>query len=620
MERPEHRLLLETLARLRSLLAKKAVVRRVKKAGQIEALRALVAQFTQEYNPTLDEEQSRALRLGIPTRLRAVHVSLELPELSAAEVKALHFRSTNKATVDSGLARQAFRLLDSLRDLIAPPPAPGDDPSATLTMAPSHPERPAEPTEVLWPRISGPRRAEVDEEVSIEAWYALQPGEDADRSLTAAVIAGQVAVDVSAEVTGALVLESPAHRTLTGAAGKRPGGVTFRCRAVREGAGQVHVTFRVKGDECTLTHTLAVHAIGQLTDRLRASDEHRGQLTRGLPSPDLTLTARALDHGLDVQLCDPTGELFVDGITPLDRTTAAILRQWVDEGWRLSQQQPSQARERQLGTIGANLARKMLAPSFIDALRSHPAGHLRICCDDPSLPWEMLRLGGPDDRPLAEAAAVARYPLRGRWGRRHRPGEAVLVVAKDAGAAAEQAAIAALGMGSVTALDTAAALVDRLASAAPIGVLHFACHGDARLERSGSQRLILRDGDLIPAVVLADPDASPLAGALVFINACRAAAGDRVEPGLVGHHAWAEAFLAAGAAAVIAPVCAVSDAEASAFAVAVYAGLCDGHPVDEAVRRARVGRAAAEPGRFERLAYVLYAPPGVRVGQHRESP
>lgn len=607
--RREHRLMLETLERVRLLLSSASKMRRIDRVpGRADTLRAEVADILDAYDASLDEEAVRTLRQSIPGRLRRVYPDLKLPDLPAGVGEQIALRGDRQPPFAA--SSNTYRIINGLRGLLG----------AAATAPATHPA-PAgsQETEVIYPRVRGPRRAEIEAEFSVEATYDLTPG-DAEQSMTAPVVDDAVTLTVLAEATGGIELVSPPKQTLLAPAGARPGGITFRCRATRQGTGQMHLTFRAGGAECTLTHTIGVFARGALSAPQReAFDARGGRLPRGLPPPDLTLVARPLGDGLDVQLSDASGEVFSDGIAPLDARAAEALRRWVLDGWRLSGQQPSATRELQLGVIGSNLARSMLPPSVLGGLASQPAGHLRVTCDDPALPWEMLRIAGPDAPPLAESAAVARFPRRGRWGRAPRPGEVVLVNAKAHDAGAERQALSALGLGAVSVVGTVAEFVERQSSAAPIGVLHFACHGDARLDEPGSHALALNDGDLIPAVILRDADASPLAGALVFINACRAAHGDRTPPGMIGHHAWAEAFLDAGAACVIAPVCNVADAEASAFAVAVYRALREGLFVAKAVQRARQERAAAAPGSFERLAYVVYAPPGIRIGQHREA-
>lgn len=604
--RPEHRLMLQTLARIRALLASRAKMRPIEAAGKGDALRAAVADILETYNAAMSEAEVHTLRTDVIKRLRRVYPRVELPPLPRDFTEQVVFRSVDHS-VDG---RPGPTITGVLRDLYALilPARPAIDPDATLSSG-----RPAE-TEVVYPRVAGPQRVEIGDELSVEATYTLHADDAATRPLTAPVGDGRVRVEVVAEATGALALTSPAKRAIEGVAGKAPGGVTFHCRATRGGTGQVHVTFRAGGDTSTVTHSVMVFEAGALTARRReAQSVGRGALYPTLPPAELELTARVLDGAVDIELSGADGILHVDGVATPDDDIAEILRRAIDDGWQHGTRLSSSARERQLGIIGANLAGQLLTRPLIDALQSQPAGHLRLRCTDPSLPWEMLRLGGPDGRPLGEATAVARAPMRGRGGRPHRPGEVVLVSDAGRDVSGEHAALTALGFGEVSVMHGVDAFTARQLDRAPIGVLHFAGRGDAAVDGRGSRALAFDDGRLSPRVIARDPAQSPLAGALVFVDAGRGADADEGAPGLLGHDAWASALLAAGAAAVIAPVCAVDDAEASAFAVAVYGALRDGHPVAEAVRRARCARAEAAPGRFERLAYVVHAPPGVRV-------
>lgn len=605
--RPEHRAMWETLVRIRELLRSTSKLKRIERAGRLDALRAEVKRITDAYDASMPDDEVRALRVGIAGRLRAVHHTIELPELPHGAVEQILVRSSERGV--DGLSRPTITgIIRDIYTLLMPTRRPTIDPNSNLSS-----DAPPK-TEVIYPCVGGPQRAEIGGEVSVEAWYALHPDDADSKSLTVTARGDRVLVEVFAEATGALSLTSPPKCTLESVPGKAPGGVTFRCHAIRNGTGRVHVTFRAGGDTFTMTHSVMVFEVGSLTERRRSAQAvESGALYATLPPPELELTARVVDRGVDVELTSAIGVLYVSGIATLGDTTAETLLRAIYDGWYLGTQRSSRARERQLGVIGANLARQMLTPELTDALASQPAGHLRLRCTDPSLPWEMLRLGGPDGIPLAQAVALVRAPIRGRWGRPHRPGEVVLV--SDAGRddSNEHEALTALGFGEVSVVHSVEAFTDRQLERTPIGVLHFACDSDVKGDGSGAHALMLDDGYLSPAAIWGYPDESPLAGALVFVNACRGGHADELTPWLIGHHAWAEAFLAAGAAAVIAPVCAVDDAEASAFAVAVYRALRAGHPVAEAVRQARCARAAAAPGRFERLAYVVYAPPGVRV-------
>ena len=95
----------------------------------------------------------------------------------------------------------------------------------------------------------------------------------------------------------------------------------------------------------------------------------------------------------------------------------------------------------------------------------------------------------------------------------------------------------------------------------------------------------------------------PLAGAFVFLNAC---AAGRAAEGLIGHGPWAETFLKAGAAAVLAPVSPVEDEAARHFAEEVYAALAEGTPIADAVQAGR--RALGDAP--SRLVWLLYAAHG----------
>jgi CHAT domain-containing protein len=123
----------------------------------------------------------------------------------------------------------------------------------------------------------------------------------------------------------------------------------------------------------------------------------------------------------------------------------------------------------------------------------------------------------------------------------------------------------------------------------PADVIHFAVHGKYAPDQPG-RGLVLVDGDNVRylndfAVRGFDLGKRPF----VFLNACQVGSGNE----LLGNYAGlAQSFLAAGAAAVIAPLWSVSDRVAREFALAFYEAVAAGTPAAEAFRRARLGRVA----------------------------
>ena len=110
-------------------------------------------------------------------------------------------------------------------------------------------------------------------------------------------------------------------------------------------------------------------------------------------------------------------------------------------------------------------------------------------------------------------------------------------------------------------------------------VLHFSGHAwreGLLLEDEYGQTHPVTTGELLDALNGGAHSRAPL---LVVLNACETAADAR---------SAAQALLEAGLArAVVGHLCPVQDEQAIAFAKALYADLCDGFPLREAVRRAQ---------------------------------
>jgi len=141
-----------------------------------------------------------------------------------------------------------------------------------------------------------------------------------------------------------------------------------------------------------------------------------------------------------------------------------------------------------------------------------------------------------------------------------------------------------------------AATRDELLARLPaVGLFHYAGHATAGAEGGTSSALVLADGQRLE---LGDLLALPRVPDVVVLSACRAGAGGGLGEGaatsMVG---LAQAFLAAGARFVVAPIRDVGDAEARAFVVSFYAALGAGGldaPAEAFQRAARaaVGKSA----------------------------
>jgi len=95
-----------------------------------------------------------------------------------------------------------------------------------------------------------------------------------------------------------------------------------------------------------------------------------------------------------------------------------------------------------------------------------------------------------------------------------------------------------------------------------------------------------------------------------FLNACEAGTPGR---GLTGHGGWAEVFLEAGAAVVVAPSWSIETGFAARFAAHFYKVLGEGRTAGAAARDTRLTmRGEGDP---DRLAYAVYASPWAQLAE-----
>jgi len=147
----------------------------------------------------------------------------------------------------------------------------------------------------------------------------------------------------------------------------------------------------------------------------------------------------------------------------------------------------------------------------------------------------------------------------------------------------------------------------RLDQAERIALLHIWGHGGVDPTRPGKAWIQLDGGDLQPAALPLRGQGG-LKGAIVLLNVCQAVSPSPLLSSLGG---WAEAFIEAGAAAVLGPLYGVHHEQAARFSQGFYAALAQGEAVGEALRQAR--KILKSEGVFARLAYRLYGDPGLRL-------
>lgn len=471
-------------------------------------------------------------------------------------------------------------------------------------------QRPA----TLHPDARAPRQVQLHQPFSIEAQLCAAPPTPQPKHVQPLQALpgpdGKVHVRIFLLPGDGLKLRSPAEAELTVVPEQDSHVVAFRVQATRPGPLRAQVLFLAGTTSATIDLELTAADVATPAVTSRATT-----LALTPTTADLHLTVLRLADvrgGLGLRLLLHDRGTFVDTADAVlsDVTVTTLYERVTSFGDRLGETDRD-AWDVALRNFGRNLAANLLR-NLRDAFqRPRPAGtRVFIQSTESELPLELclLRIDGRDVF-LGEHYAVTHGGLGPAPPPTFRARPAVLASRSDDGfdLAGEASSLRAVAVD----LDHATTFVDllRRLDGEPLGILHLAVHGHIDPNRPGSAGLSLAGGELVPELVpRSEPDRrTAIDGGLVFLNACRAGAAQRMlarEGGLV------DAFhrTGAGAAAVLAPLWSVDSNVAGQFAAHVYTAVAAGTPLDEALRRART----ALPHEPDRLAYVLHAAPGCR--------
>jgi hypothetical protein len=259
---------------------------------------------------------------------------------------------------------------------------------------------------------------------------------------------------------------------------------------------------------------------------------------------------------------------------------------------------------------------------------------LQITSDEPWIPWELVKpydSNDPDqvidDDYLCLKFELTRWIAGGRGGSgqvqvpaltciavKQAPGHQPLPFVEQ-----ERDYLAQFVQSQATLQDfspaeaTLASLEALMDASEPIGLWHFATHGDWVVAHANEAIVVLADGRKLRPTDLHGPRQARIGRdrPLVFLNACR-----------VGQQGWSLAQLGGWAAAwvdrcrcgaFIGPLWSVDDALACTFARTFYDALWDGKTIGQATQTARLAIRHMNPTNATWLAYSVYAHPNARL-------
>lgn len=343
----------------------------------------------------------------------------------------------------------------------------------------------------------------------------------------------------------------------------------------------------------------------------------------------------------------PVGELSEKIRTRRDEYVAGILAR-IEDAWsglvaaNLAEDARHQAFLQDLQDIGVELFEELIPLGLRVWLAEHwnEIGAIHLYSREPFVPWEIMHVKHPA-HPLQPGAPTRFLAERGllRWLQGQEPpptqfaSRAVrhVVPGYPAGSGYELPAIqqetamlASLGAQPVE--PTRAAVYARLADSTPLGILHFAGHGEsdsARPSDSAFALAVSADGQgqwkasepLEARAIRSRADLRPAGRPLVFFNACRVARQGFLLTGVGG---FPPAFIEKGAGAFVAPLWMVDDDAAQRFIAAFYAAfVASGKSLAEsrhaAIQAARTG--GGTRGDASWLAYAVYGHPCARMAR-----
>ena len=289
----------------------------------------------------------------------------------------------------------------------------------------------------------------------------------------------------------------------------------------------------------------------------------------------------------------------------------------------------------QLRSIGARLF-QTLFPRDLQSVfweNRDKIRHLKLYCEEPYIPWEMLHVCEPGKPLPAETKFLGQMGLV-RWLHGHaapvrlrvRPGRAWYVTPSYPGNELESAKqegklLKSLFDAKPVKPATRPEVTKLLSAEGPFDLFHFAGHGEASEEQITDCRIELEPAgpnassmlrDLTPDIIsgLCQLKAEDGTRPIIVINSCQTGKTGHYITGISG---FAPAFLEREAGVFVGALWKIGDRPALTFIKAFYEALHAGKTVAEA---ANIGREKAyASGDVTYLAYVVYADPFAHLVQ-----
>ncbi len=413
------------------------------------------------------------------------------------------------------------------------------------------------------------------------------------------------------------------------------GPIQFLLRAVTEGAGSVRVLLFI--DAVAIgTIELAPAILPPTGDPDKAPIASSTvipslEIGRGRPDLELLVLQERVDgqdaYSIRVTATDERHQVHLKKFGPVRLETDA--RDYFEEIFREIEQlgmgtpDDRTVAQTKLEKVGDDLFRGLIPDDLKATLwrLRDDITRIRIDSEEPYIPWELIRLSGPDESGRIVAGKFLCEYETTRWI----PGHGLhsdltlrdfaVVVPSDSGlrsAQEEKAFLAGLANDDRSVTEVTPTFTEVLGALASgdHDVLHFSGHGAVKDDQDPNRFAIkLSDGESFTPSAVSGPSANlGLADPLVFLNACQVGQGGMSLTGIGG---WAARFLDAGAAGFVGALWNVHDNPARDFSKTFYTRLLAGDTIGAAALAAREAIRPYQDATW--LAYTVYAHPSAAL-------